>query len=270
MSKDRSGDIEIIRQIDAYLKGELSPEKAEQLWVELIKHPEYLDYFETEISLKTALDTGKDSTPAGSAGLVQSSYLVWVATAAAVALLIVALNIFMTGNQQPLRELALSEITIADNLESPPVFRSQKSTLSPADSLLNLGFEAALSGDLNRALRLYKSVVDRFESDPSSGRAYLNIGIIRYNRGEYRTAAASFNRAIEQVDQEPVLEEKAYWYLGNAYIYLQEPAEAREAIHRAYRMDGIYRNPAFRLLRKLDYELGNIDFEEFDQQTDGG
>jgi hypothetical protein len=54
--------------------------------------------------------------------------------------------------------------------------------------------------------------------------------------------------------------------MGNAYINLEKLKEARDAIHHTYTMDGIYRKPALRLLKKLDHKLGNVDFDNFEQQ----
>lgn len=269
MDDNPSRDINIIKQIDAYLKGKLSAREAEQLWITLLKNPEYLEYLETEISLKTILEEEEEAGAVGEATVsaFKRSWR-WLAAAASVTLLIVAVNFFMADTQQSVQELALSEITIADNLAAPQVFRSQKSSLTNADSLLNLGFEAALSGNLNKAVQIYESVIRQFESDPATSQAHLNIGIIRYNRGDYQPATTAFKQAISQVKDDAVLEEKAYWYLGNAYINMERLQEAREAIQQTYSMDGIYRKPAFRLLRKLDYELGNIDLEEFEQKME--
>jgi hypothetical protein len=60
--------------------------------------------------------------------------------------------------------------------------------------------------------------------------------------------------------------EKAYWYLGNALINIGELEEARSAVYEAYKLEGIFRKPAFRLLKKLSSDLGNVDYEEFDTE----
>jgi len=267
-SGSRDKDIEIIRQIDAYLKGDLSPREAERLWVDLIKNPEYLEYLETELSLKSLGDneeTGQARENVTVSDMRRSWK--WLAAAASIALFILLLNLFVTDSQPALRDLALSEITIADNLASPEVVRSRENRLSEPDSLLNLGFRAALSGNMERALNLYQSVAEQYTGHPASSKAELNIGIIQYNRGNYRVAAQAFNEAKAGDGRDAIMEERTFWYLGNAYIHLDRLEDAREAIYRVYTLDGIYRKPAFRLLRKLDYELGNIDFENFEQGT---
>lgn len=261
-------DIEIIKQIDAYVKGKLNAQQAEELWIDLLKHPEYLDLLEVEITLKALHDDKRDSKKQETGiSPLQRSWK-WIAAAASVAILVVALN-FLTGDiQKTIREFALAEISIANNLAAPPVLRSQQSTLTEADSLLNLGFEAALSGNLNKAVDIYETIIQKYDTDPAVAQAYLNIGVITYNDGEFEPAAKAFEQAIARVRDNALLVEKAYWYLGNAYINLNKLEEAREAIHSAYLLDGIYRKTAFRLLRKLDYELGYIDFDNFEQQIE--
>jgi hypothetical protein len=60
-----------------------------------------------------------------------------------------------------------------------------------------------------------------------------------------------------------MITEKAYWYMGNALVNIGELEAAQEAVFQAYQLDGIFRNPAFRLLKKLSDDLGTSDYEEF-------
>lgn len=55
MKEKNASDFEIEKLIDSYINGDLSDEEAESLWVELIKHPEYLDHLEMEITLKEVI-----------------------------------------------------------------------------------------------------------------------------------------------------------------------------------------------------------------------
>ncbi len=272
---DYPRDPDIEQRIDAYIKGRLNQEEVEHLWVELLKKPHYIDLLETELGVKTIIEEkakAEERSKSAHKDAVPVAFLTqnwkWVAAAAAVALLILSINLFRVDNSQTLQQMALSDINIAESLESPPVMRSEKTvSLTPADSLLNLGFKAALSGQVERALEFYNEVIERGEEDTATAQAYINIGIIRYNADNFDEAADAFRNALDKVDDHPGLQEKAQWYLGNAYIHMDRLEEAREAIYSAYAADGIYRKPAFRLLRKLDYELGNIDAETFEQQT---
>lgn len=44
--------LSLVKRIDAYLNGDLDEEESEQLWVELLQHPEYIDYLETEMAVR--------------------------------------------------------------------------------------------------------------------------------------------------------------------------------------------------------------------------
>lgn len=276
-----SRDIELEKQIDAYVKGKLTEEEAMQLWEKLLERPDYIELLEIELGVKEILEeknipeSGHNTDPSDSAE--QSSFIYslqrskkWLAAAAAVAILVVAVNILQLDTNQNISEWALNEINIAENLSSAPILRSQKSDETPADSLLNRGFEAAISGNVAEAVQMYDQIIEQHSDESAAVQAYLNKGIIQYNAGRFGDSITSFEAVLDNVEDEPVTTEKAYWYLGNAYINIEKLTEAREAIHKVYSMDGIYRKSAFRLLRKLDNELGNVDFDEFEQQMKDG
>ncbi|MFH5832128.1 tetratricopeptide repeat protein [Halalkalibaculum sp. DA384] len=263
----QSRDIEIIKQIDAYLKDQLSEQETREFWVELLKNQEYLEYLETEIAVKSILEERKNRTgegPESKVSELRQSWK-WIAAAASVAILVIAINFLKIDSSTPLSEQTVGTINMTSNLAAPMVMRSQNAELTGADSLMNVGFEAALSGDIGRAVQMYERVILQYEDTPVAARAHLNIGIIRYNEGDFRTASDAFQQAISIAEDADLLKEKAYWYLGNAYINLDQLDKARAAIQKTYLLDGTYRKPAYRLLRKLDYELGNIDFQELEQ-----
>jgi hypothetical protein len=55
--------------------------------------------------------------------------------------------------------------------------------------------------------------------------------------------------------------------MGNALANIGDFSNARVAIQKAYTMGRIYQEDAFKLQKRLDYELGKIDLDEFKQQT---
>lgn len=273
-----SRDLELEKKIDAYIKGKLSEEEALQLWEQLLKRPDYIELLETELGVKSILENrSSDSDSDNTTSAEQSSIIYslhrskkWLGAAAAVAVLVVAVNFFQIDTNQKMGDLTLGEINVAENLSSAPILRTQKSDITPADSLLNRGFQEAISGNVTRALQLYDQIIANHAGESAAVQAYLNKGIIQYNAGQFGESIASFEAVLEHVDNDPVVTEKAYWYLGNAFINIEKLSEARDAIHQVYSMDGIYRKSAFRLLRKLDYKLGNVDYDDFDQQMKDG
>lgn len=259
-----SRDLKLEKQIDAYVKGKLTEKEAHELWEKLLLRPDYIELLETELGIKSIVeerssDTIDSSSSAKESGVIYSLHRSWkwMAAAATVAILVVAISIFQVDTNQSIKDAAEERFNLAENLSSAQIMRDQKSNLAPADSLLNRGFEAAISGEISRALQVYNKIIKDYGNEPAAVQAFLNKGIIQYNNGSFGESIRSFKAVLEKVDHKTIVEEKAYWYLGNAYINIEKLVDARKAIQNAYAMDGIYRKPASRLLQKLDDELGN-------------
>ena len=269
-----SRDLELEKQIDAYIKGNLNEEQAHKLWEQLLQRPDYIELLNTELGVKSIVEERKANQEKTGTSSAEEHTLIytlkqskkWIAAAAAVVVLVIAVNILQVDTQQTLEELALKDINIAENLSSAQILRSQKTDITPSDSLLNRGFEAAISGDMDQAITMYNKIIEEYGNKPAAVQAFLNKGIIQYNNGNYSESIASFEAVLKKVESKPVVREKAHWYMGNAYINLEKLKEARTEIKKTYAMDGIYRKSAFRMLKKLDDELGNVDSGNFEQQ----
>ena len=146
--------------------------------------------------------------------------------------------------------------------------RSSALGISSADSLLNLGFQAAYTGNNQKALKIFDSIIEQYQQEPYASKAYLNRGIILYNSGDYPNAVVSFNEALSRIEDNRMLTEKAQWFLANAYINTNELEKALKAAGEAYIQNGVFRTQSFRLYQKLNYDLGKIDYENFEEQTE--
>lgn len=259
-------DRELEKQIDAYIKGRLSEGQAQELWEELLKNPEYIEILNTELGVQSILTETADPESTGQEDhyelihSLQNSWK-WVAVAASIVILVVAINFFRMDAGPTLQELALSEITLSENLASAPTLRSEGTQVTPGDSLLNMGFKAAISGDIDEAIELYDAIIMDYPDDPAAVQAYLNKGIIYFNRSNFEQAIASFKEVVGKAEDRSFTREKGYWYLGNAYINTDSLQQAHEAISEVYSMEGIYRNPAGDILHKLDEQFGNPEQE---------
>lgn len=270
---NNSRDLELEKQIDAYIKGKLSEEEALELWEQLLQRPDYIELLETELGVKSIMETRSSSS--GNTDEASSDeqnatihYLLksgkWLAAAAAVAVLVIAINLLQHDTNQTIEDLTVKEIDVSQNLSSAPILRSQKTALPPSDSLLNRGFQEAISGNMSAAMQEYNKIIENYSNKTAAVQAYLNKGIIQYNSGNFGESITSFKAVLDNAndDNKPIVTEKAYWYLGNAYLNIEKLTEAREAIHKVYSLDGIYHESASRLLEKLDNKLGNIDSDE--------
>ncbi len=254
------------KKIDSYVKGQLSEVEIQELWNEIAKDVSLLDDLELEVGVKELL-AGNASSSKKKATLHTLPNWAWHSAAAAVIILVALLQLFRTPTPTELSQFVLNDIS-PDQIETSDALRSSTMNVSSADSLLNLGFQAAYNGNNKKALELFDKVIETYAQEPYGSKAYLNRGIILYNNGDYENAIVSFKEAISRVVENRMLTEKAQWFLANAYINTNELELALNAVGEAYMQNGVFRTQAFRLYQKLNYDLGKVDYENFEEQTE--
>tara|TARA_R110000868_G_scaffold408293_7_gene691106 strand:+ start:64606 stop:65406 length:801 start_codon:yes stop_codon:yes gene_type:complete len=257
---------DIRKQIDSYVKGLLSEEQINELWTEFAKDPTLLDDLELEISVKKLIEEGaievKNPIPTKT---LQLHKWTWHAAAAVALVLVALIQLFQVDSRTELDQFLAKSIP-PDQIETGDGIRATDIIVTTADSLLNLGFSALISGNTQQALSLYGEVIENFDVEPYGSKAYTNKGIVLYNDGDYSGSILAFDNALSRVQDSRMIEEKAYWYKGNALVNIGELEKARVAVFEAYALDGIFRKPAFLLLQKLNYDLGYVDYEDFESQ----
>lgn len=259
-----SREIELRKQIDSYIKGTLSEEEIQALWNEFAKNPELLDILEVEVNVKEIIEqrSKNKKQSSSSSSIHKLPKWTWHAAAAAVIAIIALVQIFRVQTPTNFDQFVVQRIG-PDQIETADGVRAKDMQITEADSLLNLGFEAIISGNEKRAIELFDTVINNHGEEPYASKAYLNKGIVLYNEGDYNNAIIAFEETLDRVEGSGMITEKAYWYLGNALINIGELEDAQDAVFSAYQMDGMFRNPAFRLLKKLSDDLGTTDYEEF-------
>jgi TolA-binding protein len=252
------------KKIDAYIKGFLSEEEVQKLWTELLQHPAYIDYLKTEIDIARFYQSEKAQNPKLSAGdnddlgqqkgqqpgSKKKMNWWWVSIAAAVILLVIGVNIFLSPHQKDIHQWARSRIGIAENLASAPVTRSTV-RIPSSDSLLNAGFKAAIDGKTKKAMNTYRKTLKKYDDSDLVAKANLNLGILQYNDSKYKASIHHFSAAIGQAGKLELLKERAYWYMGNAYIHIHQLKQARSAVYNAHSIGKIYKNEEYKLLNRL-------------------
>lgn len=259
---EQSREIEIRKKIDAYIKGKLSEEEIQGLWNEFAKNPELLEILELEVHVKTLIEQ-KVNDRNNRSVIHRLPKWTWHAAAAAVIVFVALIQFFRVDTPTDLNQFVVQDISPAQ-LETSDGVRAKEMRLATADSLLNLGFEAVVSGNEDRALELFNEVISKHDEEPYGSKAFLNKGILLYNESDYEAAIMAFREAQERVEGSRMILEKTQWYLGNALVNIGELEQAREAVLKTYQMDGMFRQPAFRLLKKLNNDLGDADYEELE------
>ncbi|MFA5668813.1 MAG: tetratricopeptide repeat protein [Balneolaceae bacterium] len=259
--------IALLKNIDAYVKGELSEVGIESLWNDIAKDPSILDHLEIEVGVRELILNKSGATEKSKKAVIRRlPSWAWYASAAAVVLFVALIQLFKVPAQTELHQFIVQTIP-SDQYEFADALRSNQVNISKADSLLNLGFEAAFSGNKSKAMEFYNQVIAEFDREPYASKAFLNRGIIQYNSGEYTMAIASFTEAATRGEENRMIAEKANWFLANAYVHTGELEKALNAAGTTYSKNGVFREQSFRLYQKLNYDLGKVDYEDFEQQT---
>lgn len=250
---DSSRDINIRKKIDAYLKGELREEEVNALWEEIFKNPRYLEYLQTEVTVQSIINdkNGSSSDKNSSAGPnILRDRRKWYTLAAAVILFTAFIYLFPKVSGDSVHGLAIKKIAITE-IESPDVKRSAKQHIKDSDSLLNLGFDAAVSGDMGKAIKIFTNITEKYKNTSYAAEAYLNLGILYYNQENFSKAAYSFNKAAELFKQNDALTEKAWFYLGNTYIMQDKYSSAWKALKKTVALNGQHQKVASTLLDEM-------------------
>ena len=251
---------EISQAITRFLKGELNDEEIDQLWEEFLKDPELFYLFETEVNLyhmlKEQRSENESGFQSGSTAVIHSlkKYQKWIYAAAAVIILSIGLQLFTMDQTDLLRSQALASIDVTEMMGAD-VYRDDSERVSDIDININHALARALDNEFDEARATLESLLEEDLTEVQTGKVYLNLGILNYNRDQYRESISNF-RVVTDVETLPFfVEEKAWWFMGNAYLNLDEIEPAREAVFNAYTLDGRFADPALALLKKLDLEL---------------
>lgn len=233
----------IEERIELYLDDNLSKSEIEELWIDILQRPEYLDHLKINLSLRELHKRKKKTFP-----LVAQNYHLGILTMAALLLAVfyfTILNSITSPYKAPLTQIDLHEI------QSPDVMRAVDGYLTGIDSLMHEAFNAAVMGENAQALNLYKNILN--EASPENAvKAHFNTGIILYNEKQFGDAAKSFYAALTLRKNLPRVEEKARWYLGNTYANLDSLINARYTFYRTYQMNGVHKNEAREMLISIE------------------
>lgn len=265
--------IKILEQIDLYIRGKLSQDEIDELWKTFLKHPEYYDWFETEVHLRDLIREGKKpgfNSSGEESGNVSKKYGFkgWLYAAAAAVVLALGLQFFSLQHQDSLPSLAEAEINQTE-LMGADVLRSNTETDDDLNVAINNALATAYEGETEEAIEEFKEILNESLSDEQRGRVEMNLGILYYNDGRFETARDYFQSVALKENLPDYVLEKAWWFLGNTYLNIEELRNAREAVFNAYSLNGKYQTAALALLKKLDRRLGNIPKEEAPERLGG-
>lgn len=234
---------ELEEKIDQYVNGQLSAKEVDELWAELIQDGYHLDYLKSVANLKAVIERKRKERKKK-----EKKKYWYYAAAAVIALLVAVLGIMnISTNQevaiQPVSSIELDYYRSGDGLVTAE--SSDNETIESAIRLANNGRDA-------EAVSLLESEIESATQPERIAELSLSLGSLHYNQGEYDDAITHFGRVVEHQDNVNALTlEKAYWYKGNAHFQLDQLADAKANIEKAYELNGAYRRVAERYLNAL-------------------
>lgn len=234
---------DIEQKIDAYIEEELSAKEIDDLWAELLEDDYYLDYLKSAASLKKLINENNQKK---SKILEFTSSAKWISAAAAIILMVgsvVVFNLSVKPSEsiQPIASIELD------------YYRSADGSASEMEDLTNVrtAITQANQGNTDEALETLDKKIEEASTDIERADLIITAGSILYNSGRYPEAIDQFETAIALDINDSIIEERAFWYLGNTYFQLNKIDEAKEAFANAYDLNGAYSRVANSYLKAL-------------------
>lgn len=234
---------DIEQKIDAYIEEELSAKEIDDLWAELLEDDYYLDYLKSAASLKKLINENNQKK---SKILEFTSSAKWISAAAAIILMVgsvVVFNLSVKPSEsiQPIASIELD------------YYRSADGSASEMEDLTNVrtAITQANQGNTDEALETLDKKIEEASTDIERADLIITAGSILYNSGRYSEAIDRFETAIALDINDSIIEERAFWYLGNTYFQLNKIDEAKEAFANAYDLNGAYSRVANSYLKAL-------------------
>lgn len=234
---------DIEQKIDDYIQEKLSVEEIDDLWADLIEDDYYLDYLKSSAALNKII---KEREQNRTKILNLPSTAKWISAAAAILLIVGSVVVFNlsvepTESIQPIATIELDYYRSADG----------SATETEEMSDLRTAITEANQGNIEAALEMLNEQINVVTDNAEKADLMITAGSILYNNGRYSEAIDRFESSLSLDLNDSMIEERAYWYLGNTYFQLNEIEEAKEAFTKAYNLNGAYSRVAQSYLKAL-------------------
>lgn len=241
----------IQQQIDAYRRGTLTDEEIDLLWAELIEYPDQLEYLINAVNLEAiaareGVETYKTSSQKEKNGGIAKIYPLsrtWGRIAVVFAVVIGVMSAtYFWGSEYVFEPGPVDEVELNS-------FRSSTIPSAVFDYDLQRAVNLAAMEQYDQALDKIEDIQDQNLTQEQKVSLLLNKGSVYYNQGDYYSAKEVFHRILKNHEDLHVLtREQIHWFLGNAYLQLEEEELARQHIQKTYDLNGAYRRMAERYL----------------------
>lgn len=244
--------IEVLKQIDAYIRGKLSKREIDELWLQFLKNPYYYELFETELHLRNLIQKGRhaDSIITRKKGR-KLSVKYWVMAAAATVIVVLTIQFFLAESTPDLEALALHSISY-NEMAAGNIERSDDEHTITVEADMNRAMAAAYMFNEDESIEMFSELKSLAVKESQRVRIEYNMAILYYNRSQFELARDLFHTVTNSDIIDDVYRERAWWFMANTHLKMKNQGEAMEAIQKVLLLDGHNRKSASALLNVLN------------------
>lgn len=246
-SNESLGQAAGVRRREQFLNGTLPPGEMEELWIDWLEDPDSMDTVRTEANVRELIRQRDELQSIRGRGSAPQSNRhrsgVWKSWLAAAAVFLVAWIGYQWAGQENVDTVRpLAEIELEVYRSTEPVGE---------DSTVREAMVLASQGQHQEAIQLIDQALSNVQDVGQRARLTLNAGSILYNLSRYEEASERFDQVLSMGHNDQMIQERALWYLGNAYFQMNDLARARQVFQQTLEMNGSYRRVAERYLKAL-------------------
>lgn len=243
-------------RVDLFLCDKLSQDQIDELWIESIEDSSRYDYLKTVASLRNEFYQKPSSQdqirveipniPTETKPLTPASRLVNIAIAAGLTLAVGVSSVYLYNATEIKPLVPLSSLEFSTLLSGADLVNTDRFQQDIQDAI-----NKSITGDADVAVLELYSVFEQSTDSDIRADALMNIGIIKYNSNDFRSARINFNQIINQYNNDIFTVERATWYLAQTQIALGDLDAAKQSIQRVIEIDGAHSRAAENYLRYL-------------------
>lgn len=243
--------IEVSKQIDAYIRGNLSKREIDELWLQFLENPYYYQLFETELHLRNLIQKRWHSR-----GLIIGKWKrkigmsYWITAVAATVFVVLSLYLNILDTAPALDTFAISTISY-NEMAAGNVERTDDDYVKNIETDMNRAMAAAYMFKVTESIVMFNELKGFAVNESHRARIEFNLAILHYNRSEYELAKESFLTVINSNDIDEIYSERAWWFLANSYLKMNDQERAMKAILMVQLLNGKNREAASTLLNTL-------------------
>ena len=235
----------IEEKIVRYVNGRLSEAEVEDLWVDLLGNPEYIELVRTAANLKAVVEN-KDEEAVEPARVTR----IGLARYAAAAVVVIALGMFAVFGLSPQpdspRIIMQMEYYSSERGGSNTPEAEWQSRLEEYASFAEMG-------EFTKAVEGFESLLADVNDDNVKGVAFENLAALHFNQDQFEAAAEYYRNwiAFERASGDNVDLDQATWFLAHTALRLNKTDEAVRLLNEVVTMESSNANNAQNLLKEL-------------------